>query len=181
MRNKLLLTLLCSSILLFSCKKDEDDDSTNSNYTPSYLNQNLQGKIDGGAWELSAGNVNSGESFSDSTKISHFFTASDTSDSDSCLTSYYGSTKILFSIEDANELLSVGSHKLKLEFNSTNNKTVTFYTFKDGTSYNWVATKGAYEILSVDTAQGLVTGRMDVEYDKNNYVNGNFTMKYCSW
>ena len=183
MKKTLALVLISATILIFSCKKKEDDASKTSSTTPSYVNQVLQGKIAGVNWTFAAGNVTSGKSFFDTTNnVLHTFTTSDSIPADSCFINSFGKSKIIFSIADKNKLLTTGTRKLKFgSFTSSDNMTVTFVSYENGTSFNNIATTGAYEILTVDTTKKMVTGRMDVEIDKNNFMNGNFSMKYCSW
>ena len=125
-----------------------------------YQDQILTGKIAGVDWTLASGSAS--EAFSDTEMSIDMFMEMDTNLCD--FTSPDGN-KVLFTIEK-----TVGEYELGLL-----KQTVTMY---DGTT-NFVAIKGAVEILSVDEVAGTVEGRMDIKADNDNFLNGNFTLTWC--
>lgn len=72
-------------------------------------------------------------------------------------------------------------HELFINWNTLEGKTVTLVSYSETSVDNNIAVEGAYEIISVDTITKLVTGKMDAYIDNDNFINGNFTLKYCSW
>jgi hypothetical protein len=178
MKNILLLSILGLAVTFSACKKNDDDVVPGSSYKVNYKNQPLQGKINGEAWTYVLGEVNSYQWTAPD--YSHSFNITDTTDSDTCYAYSNKRSKIIFGFEDQNQWLTKVNHKLKFDF-TADSKTVTMVYYENGGPVNNIAAEGAYEILSVDTATRLVTGRMDIKIDNNNYANGNFTLKYCSW
>ena len=148
--------------ILASCKKDDEN---NSGY--EFKNQNLQGKIGNVAWQLNSGNAEDDGSELDI----DLWVVNET---DPCNVLFGDSTRIFFGIDNV-----VGLTELNLDLtNIFSGQTVTFF-IPDG-SQNLVASEGAVEILSIDTATNLVSGRMDVTFDEETFVNGNFTIDYCN-
>ena len=156
MKNLFVLAISVAVLSFTSCEKDKDEEGNNY----SFVEQNLQGKIGGNAWEQQTGR-------SKADFFENFFNdLRETADSNICSASNAAKGNfILFGGEPAVGLYELGS-----------SKTVTFVV---GGNENLVSTQGAYEILTVDTVDNTITGRMDVTYDDNNSVNGNFTMTYC--
>lgn len=70
----------------------------------------------------------------------------------------------------------VGLYKLSFDLGSFSGQTVTL--FDQQTVLNTIATTGAIEILTITDTE--VTGRVDARADKDNFVNGNFTVSFCS-
>jgi hypothetical protein len=156
MKNLLLGALSLAALSFIACEKDETDEGNDY----AFINQNLQGKVAGADWEYQSGRSREDffNNFSNDLR--------ETPDSNICSASNSAQGNfILFGGEPTVGLFELGS-----------TKTVTFVT--DGNN-NLVATQGAYEILSVDTVSAIVTGRMDVTYDGDNSVNGNFSITYC--
>ena len=178
MKKSLIAIVSLIALVTMSCKKSEDTASTSSKI--NYMNQDIQGKIGGKTWKYIQGEANT--YLFGSADYSHFFNILDTADTDSCFSSSNQRSKIIFSYDDANEVMKPGSYKLKFDLSgTTDSKTVTFVVYENGSPMNYIASEGGYEIISVDTVKRLITGRMDARYDGKNYANGNFTLKYCSW
>lgn len=177
MKNAILIALLGLAISFTACKKN-DDTVTPSGYKVNYKNQPLQGEINGQAWSYVLGEANSYQWTAP--EYAHSFNITDTTDSDTCYAYSNKRSRIIFSFDDLNAILTKVTNKLKFDF-TADSKTVTFVYYESGSPINNIVTEGAYEILSVDTVTRLVTGRMDVKIDNDNYMNGNFTLKYCSW
>jgi hypothetical protein len=155
MKNLFVLAISIAVLSFTSCEKDEDEGSSYA-----FVEQNLQGKIGGESWEHQSGR-------SKADFFDNFFNdLRETADSNICSSSNSAQGNfILFGGEPTVGLFELGS-----------SKTVTFVV---GSGNNLVATEGAYEILTVDTVGDIVTGRMDVTYDGDNSVNGNFSITYC--
>ncbi len=177
---KLTIRLLCLLFIssFFQCTVDEDDEpdmndnNTGATYTVSYKNQTLSGKINGIDWTIVGGKVSKFSNFS--------FSLVDTVGSDPCIQPFNRKSRIIFSLEDNSQVLPVGEYPLKLDFqNTAGNRTVTLVHYNGTTPVNTIMDKGAYEILSVDTSNNIVTGRMDAYYDDGHFVNGNFSITYC--
>ena len=176
----LFASLLFGSFLIFGCDETDSVDPT-QDFQPDYQNQTLQGKINGVDWTAVNGTANSTQ-LGVSDTFSHLISVIDTVVDTNCITSPTRS-KLLFGFQDQSSLVPLGEKKLKLDFgNLANNFTVTFVHFDaQGTPQNNIAVKGAYEIQTVDTVSKMITGRMDVRLDNDNFVNGNFSVRYCSW
>jgi len=85
---------------------------------------------------------------------------------DPCNQFFFDQEQIFFSIPN-----QVGLYQLDFQ-----TQTVTFFV-PPGT--NFIAAEGAVEILSIDSTNGIVTGRMDVTANENTFANGNFTLTFC--
>ena len=155
MKNLFVLAISIAVLSLTSCEKDKEEGSSFS-----FIEQNLQVKIGGSNWEHQSGRSRADffENFHNDLR--------ETADSNICSASNSAQGNfILFGGEPTIGLYELGS-----------SKTVTFVV---GGNNNLVATEGAYEILTVDTVDNMVTGRMDITYDGDNSVNGNFSITYC--
>jgi len=75
---------------------------------------------------------------------------------------------VFFTIPDA-----VGLYELSIS--SNNSQTATLFDEDD--FVNVIAVKGAIEILTITATE--VTGRVDLQSDNENYINGNFTVTLC--
>ena len=149
-------------VMVLSCSKDKDD----SDYSYSFKNQTLQGKINGVEWTFVAGNCD--DSYADDTYSADLYPAALEDPCDWA----FENDRILMSIPTI-----VGLKELSFDFHDFENSyTVTLYATEG--SLNTVATKGAVEVLSL--TDSTLTGRMDVYADGDNYVNGNFTIQICS-
>ena len=153
--------LFISSIIIFSsCSKDEDNG-------PAYefLDQDLQGTIDGEAFVFGDGIVSSSDG-----ELS-FDLLSDMETESACEQFGFGDfVSVFFTIPEAEGIV-----ELSLNLQSFEGQTVTM--FNPETSLNVIATEGAVEITSI--TETSVSGKMDVKYDGENFVNGNFTAVFC--
>lgn len=169
MKNSLKLLLLTTGLslisLISSCKKDDESG-------PSYefINQNLQGTIDGFAYTYGEGSVETttrdGEGY-----LSFDLYHSSEDITDICDFFGFGNEVSVFFSTPA----EVGLYELSLDFSSFSGQTVTLFN-PDG-AVNNIASIGAVEILTVTETE--VTGRMDATLDAENTVNGNFTAVFC--
>lgn len=149
------LTLACS-----------DDDEKGSSY--SFKEQDLQGEIEGGSWTYADGYVETTtlegvESLSVNLML--------TQTSGACETFSIEGDQVFFTVPN-----EVGLYKLSFNLGSFSGQTVTL--FDQQTVLNTIATTGAIEILTITDTE--VTGRVDARADKDNFVNGNFTVSFCS-
>lgn len=154
--------LFSSTALLMSCS---DDDEKGPSY--SFKNQDLQGKIEGGSWTYADGYVETTtlegvESLSVNLMLAQVDGA--------CRNFSIEGDQVLFTVPNA-----VGVYKLNFDLGSFSGQVVNL--FDTETTLNTFATKGAIEILTVTDTE--VTGRIDARADKDNYVNGNFTVSFC--
>ncbi len=132
----------------------------------SFTDQDAQGEIAGTVWTYVSGLAE--ESLSDNTKVSIDLYGIDPAGGDPCgLLAFTGANEvILFSVP-----AQVGVYEI------SSSQTATIY---DGSSNKIVTSGGAIEITSIDTmTNNEVTGKVDLDFDGNNYVNGNFTVDYC--
>ncbi len=176
------ILLLVLAFGLFQCSESDDVNPLGGSFTPDYKNQPLQGKIAGEDWTSVSGTVSTLMLGTDT--FQHQFSVMDTLvDTTFCTGGTGQRSFIFFFLQDENAIVVPGEKKLKLDFNNlADNYTVTFVSYDDdGNPENNIATKGAYEILTVDTTNRLVTGRMDIPLDDNNFVNGNFSIRYCNF
>lgn len=177
-RSYLTLFILFLLVLIFSCD-DSDAPGASISCEPDYKNQNLQGMINGEPWEFAAG-IASIDSKGNS--YDHKFLANDTVAAFPCgvvlFRAYLG-----FGISGS----SSGFYELgekKLHGQSPGGEAVSFgFFYYDGPSPSNIrliqANCGTYEIFSIDTANNMLTGRMDVYKNDQNFVNGNFTLSLC--
>lgn len=175
----LTLFIIISALVLLGCKKKEEDDPTPTTHKVNYNNQVLQGKINGELWMYAQGEVSS--SSWDVGEISHYFEIIDTSQSDSCFIISGKRSKVIFHTDDTGKVIQPAVHELYINWNTLEGKTITLVSYSETSVDNNIAVEGAYEIISVDTISKLVTGKMDAYIDKDNFINGNFTLKYCDW
>ncbi len=161
--------------LIYSCGSD---DEVNPTFTVNYKNQELQGKIGGEDFLYIDGLVTSAPT---GNQFLHTFTILDTLiDTLTCLP-VSDSTKIKWTITADSALVQPGERKLffdPLEPSKTVSIRFIYYD-TDSTQETVTVTKGAYEIVSVDTTLNIISGRMHVKKDNKNTVNGNFKLRYC--
>lgn len=176
---KPLLILFLFTLNFCSTEDDDEIDPINNNtnnnqetYQVMYKNQTLSGKINGVNWTMVGGKVSKFSNYS--------FSIVDTVGSDPCAQPFNRKSRIIFSLTDSSDILPVGEYQLKLDFqNTSQNRTITLVHYEGTTPVNTIVNKGAYEILTVDTTNNIITGRMDAYYDDQHFVNGNFTINYC--
>lgn len=160
-KNVLLFATLTFGLFLISCNKDDEA-------RPAYefKDQNLQGKIDGIDFNLGDGVV---DLFNEELSFNLY---SDQESTAACDLFRFGEfVQVFFTIPDETGLV-----ELFINFSSGDGESVTMFN-PDG-SLNIIATVGAIEITEI--SQTTVSGRMDIKYDVNNYVNGNFTADFCN-
>ena len=158
--------LIILSLALFAC-----DNTGVGGY--SFIDQDLQGKIGGVSWTWE-GTENGGLAEEwPAGKLAVEIRDIAAAGGDPCAALAFSATNynVFFTIPKA-PVDAVGLYELGIAAGQS----VTLY---DGVT-NYICLEGAVEILSVSTTPGgLVTGRMDVSYDDNSTVNGNFTVTYC--
>lgn len=156
--------LVLIAALLFSCS--DDDSEKKSSY--SFKDQDLSGEIEGDSWTYEDGFVEEG-TFDDEEilDISLFLAQEDPA----CATFQREGDEVFFFVPNA-----VGLYKLSFDLSSFDGQTVTLLDEEE--MLNVIATEGAIEILTITETQ--VTGRIDARSDGQNYVNGNFTVSFCS-
>lgn len=155
-----LLLMILSSTGLFSCGNDGGVPEPDF---PEYhfVDQPLQGKIEGQPWAFIAGKMKPGQ------PVNIFSYHNVLISDDTCTTSsQYHISHSATEVEP--KLYGVGPYYLNVNFvnTQTTGETIT-------------ANRGAIEIISIDYDNNLLHGRMDAFYDSSNYVNGNFTIKIC--
>jgi hypothetical protein len=188
MKNLLLISLLSTSIIWFSCSDDDSDENgmnpTGGNNTVEYLDQDLQGQIEGENWKYEDGIVYSSPSSGDSS-LTWFHIGLDDQDTSVCFFSNPDNKSfLLFTYNHPGSVLPTFEQTLSFDFTSGSTFTITMVSYEDTSSFanNRIITSGGLEITEVDTVNKIVRGRMDIQDevagDANN-VNGNFTLSYC--
>ena len=161
------LTLFSFLSLCLICCGGDDDDGPSYNFK----DQDLSGEIDDQAWTYADGfselTTLEGNEYAD---ISLVLDQAETSCDIASIEGNY-----LFFYVPA----EVGVYKLKpVDFSGSfeDNQTVTFLVNEDVPN-NVIAQKGAIEVLSITETK--ITGRMDVRFDDEFFVNGNFEVDRC--
>jgi len=153
------------SLCLICCGGDDDGPSYN------FKNQDLSGEIDDESWTYADGyselTTLEGNEYADITLVlEQTETGCDIGDLEGNYLFFYVPAE-------------VGVHKLKpVDFSGSfeDNQTVTFLVNEDIPN-NIIAQKGAIEVLSI--TETTITGRMDVRFDDDFFVNGNFEVSRC--
>ena len=151
-------------IIIVSCGDDEPD--------YKFKNRDASGKIENEAWAYADGYsdliddyLGSGETYIDITLV---LAQSGTG----CGITTFDGDRVFFAIP-----AEVGLYKLHLSLNNIfDGQTVTL--FDDETGMNNISSEGAVEIISI--SEDEVIGRMDARFDKQNFINGNFTIPICT-
>ena len=129
---------------------------------PPYLDQDASGEIGGEEWTYRSGRASLDQDGEFS--ISLFGEDSDTP----CTYAAFDEDKIIFDLPD-----EVGSFQLGL-----GSLTVTLVEDRgDEAPMNYIATSGTVETLELSDTE--LVGRMVVEADDANWMNGNFTLPIC--
>lgn len=157
------LIVLLVSLAILSCGKD-DPDPVPEPYQPNFINQNLSGKINGESWNFKFGSGKNDFSNDDRIRFS-FHDAESDEDTDTCNI-----------FQDGNQVMNTLPKEVGL-YNLSLSRTVTLYV--KSTTMNYIVTQGAVEITSIDLEENKIYGRMDAKYNDQNFVNGNFVLKYC--
>jgi hypothetical protein len=156
------LILLVFATIAFSCGSDGGENG------PGYefIDQDAAGEIENEPWAYADGYASIND---DMISIDLVLPQ----DEEGCDMGIPEGSSVFFNVPNAVDLY-------KLKFNLSNpvgNQTVTLYLEDGLNSVNYVATEGAIEILEITGS--TVSGRIDARYDKNTYVNGNFTISIC--
>ena len=152
---------LISLLIITSCDKDDNGPAYN------FKDQILQGSIEGKTFVMKDGYFE--ESFFDETEYS-IEIHDENEPEDACAVFSSEFPQVFFSVPKA-----VGLYKLKFDLANFSGRTVTLYD-PDG-SINNIAVAGAIEVLSI--SETTLTGRLDARMNKDNIVNGNFTVILC--
>ena len=166
LKSILLTFVLLSVVFITSCGSDDE-----SGPSYAFIDQNLQGIIDGISFESKGGTFSEG--FDTGTLSVRIY---DVSETDEVCDIFGGeSVSIIFSIPE-----TVGLYELFIDLDAFEGQTVTLVNpnGEDGIPQNNIATIGAVEILSVSDTE--VKGRMDATLDAQNTVNGNFSLSSCT-
>ncbi len=181
------IILLASVGLLgfFACTSD--DDEVNPGFEVNFKDQDLQGKINDSTFLYTDGLATS---TGNTQGFLHKFVILDTLvDSTTCTSVLDTTREVIFSYLDTNALVIPGRTNLFFDPLGSANSNVTvkfFYWYFDEMDSvlkreQVTVSEGAYEILSVDTSTNVIEGRMHIRENAKNLVNGNFTLKYCSY
>lgn len=162
---KNLLTIFILSTLLFtSCAKKETTEPTSTEADYNFIDQPLQGKIEGKAWEFKSGIV-----YYDTFQKRFWFDFYSALDTNQCDFDKPQTDRVFFSFNS----ITVGLTELGLFTQSA-----SFYD--QDSILSIIAFDGAIEILTVDTTNAMtITGRMDISESSTNFANGNFSITYC--
>jgi hypothetical protein len=150
----------------------KDDDKKKGGDAPDFVEQTLQGKINGKAWTFAAGRVE--KPSADSSDPSWTFELVSEAKTDVC--SEFGTVSssdklgIIFSTKE----LAVGRKNLAF---SEDGQTITLFDSNEQPTRNSVASDGFLEVTAI--AAGSVQGKMVAYFDENDVVNGNFTVTKC--
>lgn len=162
-------------VVVVSCKKDDDDDdnnNNNNNNTYSFLNQDLQGMIDGNAWTYTAGTFEN--SYWDSLEFDIDLFDTTGANITGSICDVFSSSfdyKVMFSCP-----MQVGLYELNFDW--TSGQTITLVDWTADPVNNIICSEGAIEIVSVNDS--VLTGKIDARFDAASYINGNFTVTFCN-
>jgi len=147
-----------------------------SDYKADFKDQPLQGKIGNKAWESTTGQAK--VRIGDSTTTWSFNLSDVRDENKPCSFPKYETGKIMFSLKNVDK----GVKQLQMGFDFAKNLTATMVYDQDSSKgpMNQIATKGAIEILEVDTTENnVIKGRIDIKLSDENSINGNFTAHVC--
>lgn len=164
-KNLLVISTFFLTLLITSCNKDEDNGASYS-----FKDQNLQGLIEGIAFDFKDGTASEG--FEEGELFIKLINETEPSE-EACEAFGTEKVNVIFSIPN-----QVGIYELSFSFSGSSNQTVSLVDNEsDEIPLTVVATLGAVEILSISENQ--ITGRMDARADGSSFVNGNFTADFC--
>ncbi len=157
--------ILALTLIFFSACSKED---ASKEYEVEYKDQDLQGKIGGYPWTILTAFAKDSKYESDKISIS-LFTSELT---EPCkLESLPNENAVFFTI-----IKQVGTYTLSK--GESNSFSITLY-YKDD-SENFTVISGAVEILEIDSDNNTISCKMDIYFDRYNYLNGNFTINHCN-
>jgi hypothetical protein len=165
--------LLLALVIGMSCKKEEKTPPTSQVLSEScnFIDQQLQGKVFGNAWEFKYGfameqDFVGEDSITTALQIALFNVA----DSTTC--NYQADTAYVnFTLDN----MSTGVRKLNFE----NGNMIIFQKPSASGAELEIALDGCYEIVSIDTVNKLVSGKIDAYFSEDNKINGTFEIPYC--
>lgn len=181
---------LSFSSLLFiqtflSCK----DDSVVTN--EPFIDRNLSGVLHGQTWEFSSGVAKSIEYKNDPYTFHHTMALREIIESSIWDSVYIENLQIPFimgeryielSRYDSSEFIIPGTYELEIIVDKKD-FSLTFVVPSDSeNNFSYGQSGGYFEILSVDTMIGKITGRLsasDILYDFDTRLYGNFEVTYC--
>lgn len=152
-------------------------DGTNDSDQYKFVDQDLKGYHSDVVWEMLSGRARN--SFDDSEWELEFYNVNPATPGPFDLGAYTSLDYLKLSIDIPKDI--VGVKKLKFSFGGTDNFYANFYNTY--TNLNCITGSGAVEILSVDSANKNITGRLDIWYtdsfDNLKYhITGNFTVPH---
>ena len=159
MKKSLLSIAVLLSAVFFACEKEEeilalDEDTQQENL--EFKDQPLQGKISGNDWTALSGTLDRDQFILYGASSDNICDQENRPDTDVV---YF----FLSNVEPGVYELSPSGRVVVMQDSFTN------YNVSDG----------KFEILTVDTANNSVSGRLVAYWDDNTTVNGNFTVDYC--
>ena len=134
-----------------------------------FINQNLQGQIEGIPWEFAVGRAQllpANNVFLSLEMIGNEVL-------DPCQPFPAEVAKIFFDLPN-----QPGLYNLKVALQNPGlSQTITFFVPVE--NENYVAFEGAVEIFALDTLNMTLPGRMDARVNDGIFANGNFSLSYC--
>jgi hypothetical protein len=167
---KKILWIAVAALVIVACKKEEEDKPVVTNNELAYVDQNLQGEIDGENWAFASGTF-SEVSYNDTIFTLKLFPVDDTN---KCSSFFFPEVdNILFSCPKV-----AGKYNLNVDLTgNTESRTVTLYDHSE--SNNIIASEGWFELMNIDTIKGTMDIKLVAKYDDENMVNGRATLTYC--
>lgn len=173
--SRAVLILLTIFLVPIGCSKSEKNhEKLNLNFE----DQMLRGKIGDKDWEFVTGNVKK-----NTYDNGYSFNFYDIVDGDTCNIAIFNKAyeAIRFSIDQSK--FEEGFIDLKFDIMDFEvSQTIILAEHpKNGAPTNYILSKGKIEITSIDTVNNFyIQGRMVAEGDEQNFINGNFIVKYCN-
>lgn len=170
----LLVTALCVAVLFTSC--DTQGDSKPQNVSDSFIDQDLQGSINGKSFVLVSGYAEN--DYWEDDKYSFLLYNIDTEDSlDPWDLGAYSwlLDKLIVMFDTPKE---EGYYPLSLDWiDLSSNQTVTLVDdVADEIPLNIIKSEGAIEITEIDLVNNTISGRICTSFEGGSGINGNFTV-----
>lgn len=181
---RLSIVALSVALLFGSISCSEDEVDPNETFQVNYKDQDLQGKITGEDWLLIGGIASSTASGNSSTHTIRLFDTLSAFDTVNCARlSSDSSAYVVFTFQNEGHIIDTSVHKLRFDnANPSTNKTVKFNFYDEDGSFSFVSvSKGEYQITGVDTVNNFVLGKMHIQENSGNTLNGNFRVSYCNY